>query len=162
MTCIVCGYEFCWNCLEYAGSDADHFNPLNPSSCGVGMMQQQLPTTNRRWLAVAKWIGQLFLFIILLPLFCVLWFPIFLAYAGCKCKCGCCCNSICSLMGLIFGLVCAPLVAPLTLLFVIGFAFYSIVKFCRNIALRKSTRKRREQQARERVQNILEQKQRLV
>ena len=35
MTCVVCKYEFCWNCLGYAGSDADHFSNLNPDNCGV-------------------------------------------------------------------------------------------------------------------------------
>jgi len=38
MKCIVCSYEFCRNCDEYAGKDVDHFNPLNPSACGVHMM----------------------------------------------------------------------------------------------------------------------------
>ena len=36
MTCIYCKYEFCWFCRGWAGPGSDHFNVLNPASCGAG------------------------------------------------------------------------------------------------------------------------------
>jgi hypothetical protein len=38
MTCIICRYEFCWNCLAYAGYEVDHFNRFNPDNCGITQM----------------------------------------------------------------------------------------------------------------------------
>ena len=40
MTCGFCEYEFCWICRGFAGHGSDHYNPLNPSSCGAGMMDE--------------------------------------------------------------------------------------------------------------------------
>jgi hypothetical protein len=162
MTCIVCSYEFCWNCLGYAGNDADHFNPLNPSACGIGMMQQDTNTSNLRCKAICAFILKLLIALVLLPLFCIFWFPIFLAFAACKCRCDCCCNCIFCLAGLIFGVLCIPIVAPITFLGVIGFGIYLSIKFCKNIATVKTTRRRREQQARDRIKQIVEEKQKLV
>ena len=80
MTCIVCGYEFCWHCLDYAGNDANHFSAMNPANCGIGMMDKKPTSKGKR---VACWVISLIMFVIFMPVIAVLWFPAFCMFAGC-------------------------------------------------------------------------------
>ena len=80
MTCIVCSYEFCWNCLDYAGADAQHFSAMNPNNCGIGMMDAH-PTSRGKRICCSIAFGILIFF--LLPLIILFWFPAALAYCGC-------------------------------------------------------------------------------
>lgn len=142
MTCIVCSYEFCWHCLNYAGNDAEHFNPLNPDSCGIGMMASHVESRAKR---ICKMVVYIILIILFLPAICIFWLPIALASAACKCNCGCCCNSIMAVFGFISGFIFVPIVAPATLIFFIALAFYLPCVACKKLHGAKSRKAEREQ-----------------
>ena len=56
----------------------------------------------------------------------------------------------------------SAIIAPLTLIAVIVYCIYQVVVFFKNIKRVKETKKLREQQARDRIKEILEQKRKLI
>jgi hypothetical protein len=122
MTCLVCKYEFCWNCLEYAGHDADHFSAMNPDNCGIGMMDREPSPRGARLVSTIIW--GIVLFLIVMPFFVVLWFPVFLASLACKVKLGCCGTCMLSMIAFLVGLLFTPVIVPITLLVMLVMLFY--------------------------------------
>lgn len=73
MTCLFCKFEFCWHCRGFSGPGADHFNPLNPNSCGVGQMESGPPSS---WITrKLKFLSSLLIILLLLPFFLVFLIP---------------------------------------------------------------------------------------
>jgi hypothetical protein len=128
MTCIFCEYEFCWHCLGYAGNDSGHFDVLNPDNCGYSMMRDKVESKCCR---ILKGIFWFLIFLILMPLICILWFPIALCAAACKKGASCfgCCY--CGSTLFIIGLICVPIVAPLTFIFFFVMFFYIPISSCK-------------------------------
>ena len=82
MTCLFCKFEFCWHCRGFAGHGADHFNPLNPNSCGIGMLESGPPSS---WIVrKLKFLGSILIALLLLPFFLVFLIPCACLYAPCK------------------------------------------------------------------------------
>lgn len=129
MTCIFCEYEFCWHCLAYAGNDSGHFDVLNPDNCGYSMMGDKVESKCCR---IVKGIFWFLIFLLFMPLICIIWFPIALCSAACKGEnnsCfGCCC---CGSTLFIVGLICVPIVAPLTFIFFLVMFIYLPVSQCK-------------------------------
>lgn len=74
MTCIICGYEFCWICLGYCGYDANHFSMSSPYYCGASQFGDR---TNRSMFCDYLKIFLAFIFaVIMAPIVYVLYFVI--------------------------------------------------------------------------------------
>lgn len=120
MTCIICKYEFCWFCLAYAGHGADHFNPMNPHSCGAG----QFDRTATRWPIInyLKFVIGFILMAVLAPImyFCFFVFGGMVGGAGLTMDCfrtkNCLFGLIGVCWGLIAGVIVGALLAPFALL----------------------------------------------
>jgi len=140
MKCVICQYEFCWNCLDYAGQDSDHFNPMNPNSCGIGIMEDR---PSSRLCRIFAFIMTNLCFLIALPILAVFWLPVTFAWMASKLKLGGCMNVSLITMAFIFGFLFVPIIAPLTILLFLVAWIASPFIFCCNMIAQKQNRIRR-------------------
>lgn len=106
MTCLFCGYDFCWFCGGDASHGSGHWTGFG---CGASMMNDAPPPSTQIG-RVLKKLAWVVLFIILFPIFLVLFVPVSLTIGfitvGCKnsCLCGLI-NFVLSPLAFAFGLV---------------------------------------------------------
>lgn len=132
MTCIICGYDFCWLCLGYCGYDAHHFSMNSPYSCGAS----QFGGYNSRFCNYLQAIGLFLVAVIIAPIVYVGYFVIGGPILGaimlnetCKTKRGICCcinGIIGSILGEILALVVGILLSPFALLIYCGAILFGI------------------------------------
>lgn len=138
MTCIYCKYEFCWFCRGWAGPGSDHFNPINPASCGAGQFDR---TASRNiFLNYLRFFFVGILFIVLSPIVYVLWI-VFMGFFLPAIFMEACLNRTKNpiiylvtlpfgmLAALVIGLVIAPF-AALVYIFTILYGIYAAIRFC--------------------------------
>lgn len=113
MTCIICKYEFCWFCLGYAGTGSNHFDPMNPYSCGAG----QFDRTATRWPIInyLKFVLGFIFMVVLLPIMYVCFFVFggMIGGAGITMDCFRTKNCFVGLIGVCWGLIAGVLVGAL-------------------------------------------------
>ena len=94
MTCQVCKYEFCWACGASASNAENHFDPYNPKSCGVKMMDETVkPNTKKSGegekktmtcsLSLCIFIKCLLILFFFYPIFIVIGLPLFCFLSCC-------------------------------------------------------------------------------
>ena len=99
--------------------------------------------------------------LIMLPFIALLWFPIFMAITCATCADGCE-SCMLFLLGFFIGLILTPIVAPLTLLVCLVLILISPCLYCYKMGGTKEKKRIREEKAKERIREIMENKSKIV
>lgn len=84
MTCLFCGYEFCWVCGREADARSGHWGQFSVTGCGAPQLGQELNPKDLKKLQ-RKRCNLLFIAFIFLPVILVLATPVFLSIIWLDC-----------------------------------------------------------------------------
>ena len=116
MTCLFCGYKFCWICKQQA--DYDHFsNPLSP--CGGRLMEEDIVASAMKkylWMAFALTVGPLLLLVLFFPILMIAeTYKAFVKAQNTKCV-AVCLTILASPFVFVFAFICNICVVPVLLI----------------------------------------------